>query len=131
MKFNIRLNLILGTLCLLIMVALMPLAHAQTTTLTCIRTSDAYEVKVSFDERAGVASFHNHPDESATFTDREITWQHTEISGGFHYEWSFSLSRMTGVLSATDSCQPTLRGFGCNYGPVTNIYQCQRDQKQF
>jgi hypothetical protein len=44
MNFNIKLNLILGTLCLIIMLALLPLAHAQTTTFKSI--SDGFQISV-------------------------------------------------------------------------------------
>ena len=44
MNFNIKLNLILGTLCLIIMLALLPLAHAQVTAFKS--TNDGFQVSV-------------------------------------------------------------------------------------
>jgi len=135
MESNIKLNLVLGSICLVIMLALMPLAHV--TSLTCIgpthtdgQANGNSEFKVRFNETRRTASFSEQPFELASFSDREISWGYEDDSHpGFDTTWSFKLSRMTGTLEVISACVPTRDGNYCGKGH--NKYQCQKDQQQF
>jgi hypothetical protein len=108
----------------LVILALSLAAFAQSTTLTCIGPTEyngSREVKVVFDEVAGTASWNENPSSTATFTDREISWQ--SVNG----DTDFNLSRMTGVLRSSAECSDR----GCLVSRTVTHWQCDATQKKF
>jgi hypothetical protein len=121
------------TLILAVVLFVVPMTQgfAQTVVLTCTTPSPIRpEIKLTFDETAGTASWNDEALSRATFTDREISWDDQVVGVAFVHTNHFFLSRMTGTLTVDSQCYSTLKGASC-VPQSSSVWHCEASQRKF